>query len=186
MVDPIALMMDEHRLIEKGLAALESYANQVEGMKIEDGKADLGKMAEFIREFADRTHHGKEEEILFEEMNQNGFSKEECPLSVMYTEHDQGRSHVRQLKAYAEQMDPWSEQDRQGVVSHARAFVMLLRLHIQKEDNILYPLAQQKLPPEVMNTVASRSAEFEEKERSNGENQRLRKLGVDLHAKYCD
>lgn len=184
MNDPIDVLMEEHRLIEKGLDALEVFAGKVESGEMQDGRIDLGKFVEFIGEFADRTHHGKEEEILFAEMVKCGFPKEAGPLAVMLSEHDEGRSLVKKLRAYAAQTGEWSAEDRVGIALAGRSFGALLRQHIQKEDNVLYPMAKQRMPQEMMDVVAEASAKFDEAEKAKGENQRLRKLGAELCERY--
>jgi hemerythrin-like domain-containing protein len=69
----IAILMKEHRLIERVLGSLETFLDQLSAD--ERNRADLKNFAEFFREFADRCHHGKEEDRLFVSMTDYGFSK---------------------------------------------------------------------------------------------------------------
>lgn len=184
MKDAIELLMEEHRLIEKGLQALGNFVEQLKVGKIKEGKTELARMVEFIQEFADRTHHGKEEKILFEIMVEHGFPKNTGPIAVMLSEHDQGREHVAQLKRFAEQAETWSDKDREKIAQEGLSFTSLLQQHIQKEDNILYPMAKQRLPKDVMEEVTKQCQAFEARESESGENQRLRALGVDLFNRY--
>ncbi len=158
-MDPIELLMDEHRTIEGVMDALDAC---VDPRNTGAAPADLAGFVTFLRDFADLRHHGKEEGILFAAMVDNGFPREAGPIAVMLGEHDEGRSHVRALAALASADAPWTVGQRASVTTHARAFTALLRAHIQKEDQILYPMALRHLPESAMSAVATRFADFED------------------------
>ncbi|MGD9676204.1 MAG: hemerythrin domain-containing protein, partial [Candidatus Bipolaricaulia bacterium] len=66
-------LMIEHRLIER-MIALVSHA--VAGIQ-SSGEVDplfVDLAVDFIRTYADRTHHGKEEDILFRNLDRKGLS----------------------------------------------------------------------------------------------------------------
>lgn len=151
-MDPIDRLMEEHQTILRVLDALEAYAVALGGGADED-RARLGRFVTFIRELADRIHHGKEEEILFAVMVEHGFPRQAGPIAVMLHEHDVGRGLVGQLATLAER-PAWSLEDRREAASTARELVRLLSDHIAKEDQILYPMARARLPPAALQRVA--------------------------------
>jgi len=143
-MDAFETLMDEHRQIERILGSLETFAT-----RLEQG-ADpslLSGFVEFLRGFADRTHHGKEEEILFSLLIARGMSREAGPIAVMLHDHDQGRGLVSVLARASEAADAFAPAERQEAVRAARRFVALLRHHIYKEDTILFPMARGSLRP---------------------------------------
>ncbi len=71
-MEPIEILMDEHKLIMKVLGAMENYGQCLSQKDAKIVPEDLGKFVTFLSEFADKCHHGKEEDILYEEMAQNG------------------------------------------------------------------------------------------------------------------
>lgn len=160
MQDAIRELMDEHRVIEQVLAALDTFALRLEAGETEDRTA-LMDFVTFFREFADKLHHGKEEDRLFAEMERNGFPKEYGPLGVMYAEHVEGRSHVKALAELAGRSGPLDADERQVAARHALAYVPLLRGHILKEDNILYPMALQALRNEDLEALTRAFKAFE-------------------------
>lgn len=182
MSDPIALLMDEHRLIEKVLSALERWAARVEGGD-DAARADLGAFVTFIREFADQKHHAKEEDILFDEMTSAGFPKEAGPIAVMLYEHDMGRDRVATLAAAAEERGPWTDEVRAGAARAAREFATLLRQHIHKEDNILYPMALQHLGAG-MEEVARRCEIYEADATRQERGRELQSIALTLVQRY--
>lgn len=138
---PTAILMAEHRNIEKVLACLERMADAFEASGEMD-RRPAGDALEFLRTYADRLHHGKEEANLFPAMEERGVPREMGPTAVMRQEHDMGRGLVRDMAAAIE------AGDLDGFVAAARDYVGLLRDHIAKEDQVLFPMADGILPPE--------------------------------------
>jgi len=138
---PTAILMNEHRNIERALAALERMADAFSG----EGRIDsepAGQVVEFLRSYADRLHHGKEESNLFPAMEARGLPAEVGPTAVMRQEHTMGRAFIRDMA------DAVAEASVDAFVSAARGYVDLLRDHIMKEDQVLFPMADSLLPPE--------------------------------------
>jgi hemerythrin-like domain-containing protein len=183
-MDPIETLMNEHRVIERVLDGLVAFGDEVR-RKGTTEKDELSRFVTFVREFADACHHGKEEDILFAAMAEHGFPRDGGPLAVMLHEHDQGRALVRILRTRAEQEAPWSDGDRQEVAEVARGFSELLRGHIHKEDAILYPMAEQHLPPEVLEAVGAACEKYEQDEARAGAHERLHALADELVARHA-
>ena len=179
------LLMKEHRLIERALDAMDAWVTTLHPGSGSDDKAELARFVSFIREFADAHHHSKEEDILFVAMGEHGFPREAGPIAVMLHEHDLGRSHVGVLDRLAQQSAAWSEDDHGTLTGTVRELSTLLRQHIQKEDQVLYPMANARLPEPVKEDIDRRCQAFEEQRISSGERQRLRALGdalIEAHA----
>ena len=179
----IEVLMNEHRLILRALDALEAYVAHLDQPDKSDPR-DLGLFVEFIMKFADTCHHAKEEDILFEEMVQHGFPKEQGPLAVMLMEHTQGRKYVAELRRLSEQTTPWSNDDRGQIFEAAMGYVQLLRSHIFKEDHILYPAAESHLSANLMDDIFARFEAFEAQKTCPGEHERLHGIAESLVKKY--
>jgi len=111
------MLMNEHRLIERALDALERWVTTLNPGSESDDKTELARFVSFIRDFGDAYHHKKEEDMLFVAMVEQGFPREAGPIAMMLHEHDLGRSLVSVLDGLAQQGTAWSEEDRD---SHAR------------------------------------------------------------------
>jgi hemerythrin-like domain-containing protein len=180
-MDPIQMLMDEHRVIEHAMEALESYAARLTGGDAEP--ADLGRFVEFIRLYADGLHHRKEEDMLFATMVDNGFPRDGGPIAMMLLEHDEGRRLVGLMAGVAGLESPWSDESRQTAASAANGYTTLLRQHIFKEDNILYPMARLHLPAHAMEGLASLFAGFEDE--NQAERERLLEVAKSLVEAYA-
>jgi len=140
-------LKDEHQLILRMLALLEQAANRTEAGSFRDYRFYLDGV-DFIRNFADRFHHAKEEDILFEALVENGMPRANSPVAAMLMEHDQGRAFVRGMEGAATRALAGEPGQDEEIVGNARGYLELLREHISKEDEILYPLAERVLPAE--------------------------------------
>src|SRR5262245_34930846 len=130
--------MDEHRVIEQVLACLEEMANRCEAEEKLEGKSAVQALV-FFRHFADRCHHGKEEDHLFPLLEARGLPRAGGPTGVMVHEHEQGRLLVAAMTAAVEKDTP------REFARYARAYARHLREHIRKEDQVLFPLAARVL-----------------------------------------
>jgi hemerythrin-like domain-containing protein len=134
----------EHREIEKVLAALEQACDHLEAGH-SPPPLFFEQTMDFIRTFADRCHHRKEEDLLFARMVERGFPREGGPLAVMLEEHERGRALVARLTAAVAALAAGEDGVEATIVEAGRAYVALLAEHIRKEDHILYPIAESVL-----------------------------------------
>ncbi|MEW6187003.1 MAG: hemerythrin domain-containing protein [Thermodesulfobacteriota bacterium] len=179
----IEILMDEHQVILKVLGSMETMINALEkGERVE--RDTVKKYAEFLRNFADKCHHGKEEDRLFVKMNDFGIPRGDGPLAVMLYEHDAGRAHVRALLAIGEKSGPLTSEERKEVIEHARDFSDLLQNHIMKEDRILYPMAEKAIPGQELEKLYDDFEQFEKEVTGEGEHEKWHTLAQDLIRAY--
>lgn len=144
MTAPFHKLKHEHRIIEQGLRALNGISLRLDyGERIPP--ESLSRMVDFIRTFADRFHHGKEEMHLFPALEQHGFMREGGPLGVIEEEHEIERRLLAELD---EAIGAYRNGDA-GASRHfadtARKYADHLIRHVHKEDNILFRLADDML-----------------------------------------
>jgi len=143
-----AVMVEEHKLILRMIALVEKNVALAEMGRFSDWDFFLDGALPFIREYADRFHHAKEEDMLFKALVANGMPEQNSPVAAMLMEHDQGRVFVRGMEGAAQRLLA-GESAVAELAENARGYCSLLRDHIGKEDTILYPLAERILPEAV-------------------------------------
>ncbi len=148
MIDVTASMVEEHRLILRMIALLEKNIDRMQKGLFDDWGFFLDAV-DFIRSYADRFHHAKEEDVLFAELVNNGMPAKRSPVEAMLIAHDQGRAYVAAMEAGAKAVMAGDVEQVAAIYENARGYADLLRDHIDKENNILYPLAERVLPAEV-------------------------------------
>jgi hemerythrin-like domain-containing protein len=182
-MNPIEILKAEHRLIERTLVALGAWAT---GMVIRhaDERVELDHFVTFVRDFVDPVHHGKEENILFATMVEHGFSREQGPVAVMLHEHRECRALIGTLAAFVRQGTHWSEAERREIARTALAYSALLRQHIAKEDQILFPISLVRLPDAAKTRIAAGFAHFEAAKVAPAKRAHLRALAESLAARH--
>ena len=177
---PTQILKDEHDLILQALDALEQKIAALETGAAPD-RAYFEKAVHFLRTFADKCHHGKEEDLLFKTMVDRGFPLQGGPIAVMLSEHDSGRAFIRGMAdgAAALGKDPGATQQ---IIQSGRGYIQLLRGHIDKENTILFPLADHVLTPEDQEHLGKEFERFEAEETGVGVHEASLKLLEELKA----
>lgn len=141
---PTEILSAEHRVIEQVLDCLEKIAQQARESDVLD--VDASAIALRVLEtFTDECHHGKEERRLFPMLQSRGFPTGVGPIAVMLEEHELGRAHVRGMETALRALSSGRSNSIRVFVAHALGYVELLRAHIAKEDEILFPMAEAVL-----------------------------------------
>jgi hemerythrin-like domain-containing protein len=133
-VMPIAPLMIEHRLIERMVGLMEKELE-----RIKDGKPvnlDLIDTAtDFFRTYADKCHHGKEENILFRDLAKKKLSPEhERILRELMNEHIFGREIVAKLSSANKKHAQGKGDAKDEIGAHLGTLIQLYPSHIEKED----------------------------------------------------
>ncbi len=133
-----SVLSEEHRNILKVIDVVLKECGQLEQGK-EPDTAFFKKIIHFIKKYADGYHHAKEEDILFKAMLDNMENMHCNPIPVMLHEHETGRQYVKGME------EALSMGNKEYLIENARGYCFLLQDHIYKEDNILYPMAEEVL-----------------------------------------
>ncbi|NLD50468.1 MAG: hemerythrin domain-containing protein [Clostridiaceae bacterium] len=159
----IELMVDEHRNIKRMLAVIRKYCNRILSGEVVQYE-DFYKILDFIRNYADKHHHGKEELLLFNRMVEElGPTAEKLVRYGMNVEHDLGRLHAQELEAAVKLVLEGNMDARLDVIANAVSYTHLLNRHIDKEDGVVYKYAQNNLSKETINRLEQECLAFEEK-----------------------
>ncbi len=158
---PIGLLMIEHRLIERIVPLLEDEKDHLqEGRPPEVGL--LESAIDFFRTYADRCHHGKEEDILFAELGEKELSQQhQAILDELLQEHEQAREAVREL---SEGLKPGgsSNPDRDKIERSLQTLIRLYPEHITKEDKQFFIPCTDYLSEEEQSSMIEKFREFDQ------------------------
>ena len=172
MATATKVLRNEHEAILKMLGASEEVARRLEqGEQVE--QQTLANLLEFFQLFADRCHHGKEEDLLFPLLEKKGFPRDGGPIGVMLFEHERGRSLIRQM---AEATAAYKSGDKSAGKRRAEAgvgYAALLRAHIDRENNVLFAMAERVLTPEEQADLAQEFEKLEVEKMGAGTHERL-------------
>jgi hemerythrin-like domain-containing protein len=179
-MQPTEILKEEHRVIEQVLDCLERIANQCDSEDVLD-KGAAHQIIEFFQNFADRCHHGKEEECLFPLLREKNLMMSH-PVGRMLNEHDQGREHIRAMLAALDEKEVGTSVAL--FAGHAHAYVTLLREHIQKENHCLFPMAEELLSVRDMRALNHSFQHLEEDDLGGSTHEKYLKLANDLADRF--
>jgi hemerythrin-like domain-containing protein len=163
------MLSDEHRVIERVLAVLQKLTTR----PVEHSLDCWRKALDFLSRFADQCHHLKEEKILFPAMEDHGIPRDGGPIGMMLMEHEEGRGYVRTMMTALTLAEARNEAAKDTLLDNARAYLRLLREHIQKEDEILFRIADDVIPADEQKELLRSFEKHEAQE-----------MGTGVHEKY--
>jgi hemerythrin-like domain-containing protein len=150
---PMKKLVDEHTLIKRLLALVSGLVDSLD-LETEAGRQVVLDSVDFIRSYADKYHHAKEEDILF-----GYFDENQDIIKTMRLDHETGRAHVRSIVLALD------ENNKEAIRKHLNGYRELLTEHIGKEDGILFPWMDRNL---TIKQVGELFARFNEKDRDFG------------------
>jgi hemerythrin-like domain-containing protein len=182
-MNPTEILSNEHRVVEVVLSALEKISESaLQEEKLDKQSAEMA--IDFIRTFADGCHHGKEEGSLFPMLVEKGMPKQGGPVGQMLHEHEQGRAFVKSMLDNLNGASEGNVDALQKFTNSATGYVQLLRSHIAKENNMLFPLADRILNDDDQRRLLERFSHVESEHMGEGTHEKYTEIARKLAEKY--
>ncbi len=180
----IDILVDEHNNIKKVLGVIRKACVQI----VEDGEInheDFFDMIDFIRNYADKYHHGKEEDMLFIDMSKElGNDIKNGPIQGMLIEHDLGRRYIGNLDIALTKHQGGDKDAKVDIIANAISYANLLAEHIHKEDNALYQFAIRRLTDKTKDKLNQEIEEFESLKEHQDTREKYIEMANRLQKKY--
>jgi hemerythrin-like domain-containing protein len=155
--------MTEHRLIERMISLLKAALAPIESLRTADPQF-VDKAVDFIRVYADRTHHGKEEDILFRALEKRSLSAEDRQvMKELIEEHVFGRQVTTTLAEATVRYRGGDALALADIAGRLRTLVEFYPKHIEKEDKVFFPAARAYLSEEEDRAMIAEFWEFDRK-----------------------
>lgn len=158
---PIGPLMIEHRLIER---MIRRIGKELARMK-ETGRADVGFLTgavDFIRFYADRCHHGKEEHILFRELDKKDLLPEERrQMEELVEDHILARGKVAEVVAATARYANGDKNAVHEIIDALAVLVDFYPVHIAKEDKDFFLPVMAHFTPEEKDAMLREGVEFD-------------------------
>jgi hemerythrin-like domain-containing protein len=153
--------MIEHRLIERLINTIKNTLTQIESTQKVD-PVFVDTTVDFIRVYADRTHHGKEEDILFRELDKRPLSPEDRRvMEELIDEHIFSRQTVKALAEANARYRKGDESALAEIAARLLALVLLYPKHIEKEDKLFFPASRAYFTNEEEQAMLMEFREFD-------------------------
>jgi len=151
-MDPIEILTNEHGLIRNYLDNLTKAVTKIENGE-NPPKEFFERAVTFSREFADKFHHFKEEQLMFVRLSAKKRGAADAQIDALRYQHERGRQLVSQM---AESLEGYAKGDSYKtsvLVESVAAYASLLRQHIHTEDHIFYPMVRKELSDEELDAL---------------------------------
>lgn len=175
---PTAALTHDHEVVLLVVAAMEREAARIRAGEQMDGDS-VEKMVLFTREFTDGCHHSKEERALFPLLTDK-VPMAAAPVNVMLAEHDEGRAHVRAVVEALPAAKAGDSAAALNVAAGLAGYAGLLRAHIDKENTVLFPLAERALSGADKAALAGEFDRVEREEAGEGGHEKYYALAHEL------
>lgn len=184
LLESIEIMVKEHENIKRMLKVIRKICYNLMNESDYDIQ-DFYKILDFVRNYADKHHHGKEEDVLFATMNREieKLSKSGA-ITGMYIEHDNGRLYMSNLEKALEEFRKGNDEARLDIIANSISYTDLLDRHIEKENTAMYRFAERMLKDSVKSEVDAECRIIEEKASEIGIQEKYLNLLKELEEKY--
>lgn len=157
---PRGPLMMEHRIIEKMIGLINQNRQKAKKTESVD-PIFIESAVDFMKVYADKTHHGKEEDILFRECTKKKMSEEDTKImNELIEEHKIGRKTVGELvKAKEDYLK--GKDTLNTIIEQLDIFAELYPTHIEKEDKIFFPNSETYFREEELQEMLKEFWEFD-------------------------
>jgi hemerythrin-like domain-containing protein len=166
------ILKHEHQVILLVVDAAVREAQSMERTRHVHGER-VRQMLDVFRNFVDKCHHTKEERHLFPALQRHGLGANVGPIAVMLAEHNEGRARIRSVSEALSQAESGAKEALSSIGYDLMAYAVLLRNHIDKENNILFVMAGRLLSTEEDDALVKAFDDVE-----------LAEMGPGVHEKY--
>ena len=166
------VLRKEHDAILKMLEAATRTSEHLEHSHSVNSQI-LDDLLEFFQLFADKCHHGKEEDLLFPFLEKKGMPRDGGPIGVMLHEHELGRKLIAEMAASSAAYGAGDSSAGMRWARAARQYVDLLSQHISKENNVLFTMAERILSEDEQQQIATAFEKLEIEKMGVGTHERL-------------
>jgi hemerythrin-like domain-containing protein len=159
---PRGSLMIEHRLIEKMIEIIKQKVKEIETTSQVD-PIFIDAAVDFIKIYADKTHHGKEEDILFRDCIKKNMSVEDVTImNELIEEHKYGRKTVAEL-VEAKEKYVKGDNTLDIIIEKLTALTEFYPKHIEKEDKLFFPNSEKYFTETELNEMLNEFWEFDKK-----------------------
>lgn len=170
-------LLHEHETISSAIRILERITADIKKTSSVD-KADMQDFIDFLKEFVDQCHHGKEEQYLFPAMVAAGVPNQGGPIGALLSEHAQAKQLIGAME------EGLAAGDRARLRRATEGCAVLLRVHIRKENTDLFPTAAKLLSEAQLETLYTGFEDLEQNVIGAGRHEELHAVLKRLEEKY--
>ena len=183
-MNAIEELVEEHEAVKTTLKILERICDEIARTGSISRPNHVEQLLNFFKVFVDQCHHGKEEELLFPALEEVGVSREGGPIGVMLAEHQKGRDLVKKMEAALSRFTDGNAGAASQLKENADEYITLLNYHIEKENNVLFPMAGKNISKDKLSELKNGFDKIESDRIGVGKHEAFHMMIDELKAAY--
>jgi len=181
---PTENLTSEHQDIIELLDIMNKIAGSIKSNEVFYTN-DVEEIIDYLKFFIEKSHHGKEE-IFYPALVSAGIPKENESISIMLYEHVLAHNYLKDINSCVENCKIGNSFSGELLADSLRNYVKLIKSHIRKEEEIIFPMADKELSKEKQNEIYRQFENIEEKIVHHGFHEHYHRLLRKLQSKYQD
>jgi hemerythrin-like domain-containing protein len=178
-------LKSEHQDIKTALVVIKTISKQMLASSSSSLMRDAEELIDFFRTFVNTCHHGKEESGLFPVLDQIGISHQDAPIRILLDEHEKGGKFIHDMARALKDYKTGLSQAAARFSRHVNEYINLLKTHIQKENEVIFPTANLRLPESSKSQIKKQFEEIEEVILGPGKHKQYHTMLEVLNQKYA-
>lgn len=162
-------LIQEHKTILHALELLQKIQEK-ENLTTETQLTYYGELAYFLEIFADKCHHGKEENNMYHTLAPLGDEREKALIITLIEEHVEARALVRRIRGAAE------AGDLSGAAKAAEEYSILLLEHIHRENEEMFPATEYRISEKQQEVMYQHFLQVEERTLGGGVKEKIQEM----------
>jgi hemerythrin-like domain-containing protein len=180
---PTDNLIIEHREISELLNIMSIIAENIKSKDVFYPN-DVEEIINYLIIILDKSHQGKEDGVLYPELILSGIPKETAPLSIINYEHNLAKHYLNDINSCVVNCKIGNDFSGELLADSLTNYVIVIQNHIQREEEIVFPLANEVLSDEKQNEISQKFEDIEQKNMAHNFADHFNKLLNKLHNKY--
>ena len=180
---PTENLINEHKKINELLDIMSKIALKIKSKDVFYPN-DVEEVVKYLINIIENSHHGKEDDVFYPELISSGIPKETAPLSIINYEHLISVNYLKDISSCVENCKIGNDFSGELLADSLTNYVIAIKNHIQREEEIVFPIANEVFSIEKQNDILQRFEIIEQKYISNSFNDQFDKLLNKFKNKY--
>ena len=180
---PTENLINEHKKINELLDIMSKIALKIKSKDVFYPN-DVEEIVKYLINLIENSHHGKEDDVFYPELISSGIPKETAPLSIINYEHIISVNYLKDISSCVVNCKIGNDFSGELLADSLTNYVIAIKNHIQREEEIVFPIANEVFSIEKQNEILQRFEVIEQKYISNSFNDQFDKLLNKFKNKY--
>ena len=180
---PTDNLIIEHREISELLNIMSIIADNIKSKDVFYPN-DVEEIIDYLIIILDKSHQDKEDEVFYPELIMSGVPNDKAPLSIVNYEHTLAKHYLNEISSCVVNCKIGNDFSGDLLADSLTNYVIVIQNHIQREEEIVFPMANEVLSEEKQNEISQKFEDIEQKNKTHNFTDHFKNLLNKLNNKY--